>query len=107
MVHCADNLIVLGRLAGQQTGFNRRLKAKVVYVRIAAAQWTYFNPCAFHAVKYNEFKRFVNETHFFTPAPPCPSILSVGPTQSSIHLALETKRLLREADHSPPSSFEG
>lgn len=33
MVHCADNLIVLGLLAGQQTGFNRRLKAKVVYVR--------------------------------------------------------------------------
>jgi hypothetical protein len=31
-VHCADNLIVLGRLAGQQTGFNCRLKAKVVYV---------------------------------------------------------------------------
>jgi hypothetical protein len=31
MVHCADNLIVLGRLAGQQTGFSRRLKAKVVY----------------------------------------------------------------------------
>jgi hypothetical protein len=28
MVHCGDKLIVLGLLAGQQTGFNRLLKAK-------------------------------------------------------------------------------
>lgn len=107
MVHCADNLIVLGRLAGQQTGFNRRLKAKVVYVRFAAVQWAYLTPCVFHAVKYNEFKSFVNETDFFISAPPCPSRLSVGPAQSSIHFALQIKRLVRAADHSPPSSFEG
>ena len=99
MVHCADNLIVLRRLAGQQTGFNRRLKAKVVYVKIAAVQWT----CFFLAVKYNGF----NETGFFTSAPPCLTRPSVGPTQSSIHFALEIKWLVREADHSPPSSFEG
>jgi hypothetical protein len=34
MVHCGDKLIVLGRLAGQQTGFNRMLKAKVVHVSV-------------------------------------------------------------------------
>lgn len=104
MVHCADNLIVLGRLVGQQTGFNRSLKAKVVYVRITAVQCT---SCVFHAVKYNEFGGFVNESDFFTSAPPCPSRLPVGPTQSSVHFALEINRLVREAHHSPPSSFEG
>jgi hypothetical protein len=107
MVHCADNLIVLGRLAGQQTGFNRRLKAKVVYVRTAAVQWTYLTPCVFHAVKYNEFQSFVDENDFFTSAPPCPASLSVGPNQLSLHFALEINRLAREADRSPPSSFEG
>lgn len=104
MVHCADNLIVLGLLVGQQTGFNRRLKAKVVYVKITAVQWT---SCVFHAVKYNELEGSVNETDFFTSAPPCPSRLSVGPTQSSIHFALKINRLVREADHSLLSTFEG
>jgi hypothetical protein len=72
MVHCADNLIVLGRLAGQQTGFNRKLKAKVVYVRIAV-QWTSLAIRVCHAVKCNEFKSLVNEAFFslqHLPVPP-------------------------------------
>ena len=105
MVHCADNLIVLGRLAGQQTGFNRMLKAKVVYVRSSAVRWTSLSPRVCSGVKCNEFKSFINETYSSSP-PLRSSGLFLGPTQSSIHFVLEVKRPLREAVHSSPSSSE-